>query len=52
MQYGIIFYEVNNFPQNMKHAQEMKHIKIFKTSESKYYLSSQPVIHVIHFSQS
>ena len=25
----------------MKHAQELKHIKIFKTSVSKYYLSRQ-----------
>ena len=50
MQYDIIFHEVNNFPQKIKYAQELKHIKIFKKSVSKYYLSSQPVIRVIHFS--
>ena len=52
MQYDINFHGVNNFPQTMKHAQELKHIKIFKTSVSEYYLSSQPVIRVIHFSWS
>ena len=31
MQYDTIFHEVNNFPQEIKHAQELKHIKIFKT---------------------
>ena len=39
MQYDRIFHEVNNFPQKMKHAQELKHIKMFKTLESKYYFS-------------
>ena len=27
MQYDRIFHEVNNFPQKMRHAQELKHIK-------------------------
>ena len=41
MQYDIIFHEVNNFPQKMKRAQELKHIKkAFKILGSKYYLSS------------
>ena len=40
MQYDIIFHEVSNFPQKIKHTQELKHMKIFKTSVSKYYLSS------------
>ena len=40
MQFDMIFHEVNNFPQKMKHEQELKHMKIFKTSVSKYYLSS------------
>ena len=30
MQYDRIFHEVNNFPQKMKHAQELKHKKCSK----------------------
>ena len=40
MQYDIIFHKVNNFPPKMEHAQELEHIKVFKTSVCKYYLSS------------
>ena len=40
MQYHIIFHEVYKFPQKIKYSQELKDIKIFKTSVSKYYLSS------------
>ena len=52
MQCDTFFFKVNNFQQKMKHAQELKHIKIFKTSVSKCYVSSYPVIHVTHFSWS
>ena len=40
MKYDVIFLEVNNFPQKIKHAQDLKHVKIFKISVSKYYLST------------
>ena len=40
MQYDIIFHKANNFPQKIKHIPKMEHKKIFKTSVSKYYLSS------------
>ena len=52
MQYDIIFHEANNFPQKIKYVQELKHRRIFKTSVSKYFLSSYPVIRVIVLRQS